>query len=49
MKANWKGYKGKYKELLADYIGDIIYNCLDNEVNSVFNQETKQFNYEVCR
>ena len=49
MKANWKGYKGKYKELLADYIGHTIYNYLDNEVNSVFNQETKQFEYEVCR
>lgn len=29
---NWKGYRGKYKELLTDYIVDCVYESLTKDI-----------------
>ena len=47
MKENWKGYNGKYKELLKDYIGEVIYTCLEKEVSSEYDSENGVFNYII--
>lgn len=33
IKINWKGYRGKYKDILSDYIIDTMYEYLTGEVN----------------
>jgi len=33
MRINWKGYGGKYKFLLDEYIGEVFTTCLDKEID----------------
>jgi len=45
LKINWHGYRGKYKELLQDYIFDEFYNALEIEVIGRWNLDTKTMEY----
>lgn len=45
IRENWKGYKGKYKEVLREYMLDTIVFDLDKEIEGKWNMEEKRNYY----